>query len=171
MTGPLADLLATAYHEAGHAVAAVLTRRALASVDIEPTAARSGFCRFTEVPWPRRPSKRRCEDAILRSLAGPAAEELWLGLEPSPYGMSLRMAGPGFIDNVESSIIEGSHREHDLDRGALWRRAVEMVRTNWSAVEALADALLSAGQPISGKEARHVIAEALKRAGAAKAAA
>jgi hypothetical protein len=77
---PTKELVATAYHEAGHAVVAILNHRRFRHVTIEPGERTLGHVLF--VKWRgRKPdascdagTTRRTEVAVLCTCAGPAAE-------------------------------------------------------------------------------------------------
>src|SRR4051812_29930781 len=63
---------ATAYHEAGHAVAALALGRPVDRVTIRPRQQRAGQCEFGKAVF--RPSEDWLERELLISLAGLAAE-------------------------------------------------------------------------------------------------
>src|SRR3954451_4786005 len=69
--------LATAYHEAGHAVMALALGRPVAAVTILPDRLRLGACEFGKAVF--RPSEDWLEREALISLAGLAAEALHTG--------------------------------------------------------------------------------------------
>jgi hypothetical protein len=81
------ELRATAFHEAGHAVAAFVLGRAFTRVSIEPQGATLGRCSFRPPGEWFRPdervdgaTRRRLEERIMISLAGPEAEALLTGV-------------------------------------------------------------------------------------------
>src|SRR5262245_61449239 len=63
---------ATAYHEAGHAVAALALDRPVMKVSIKPDRDRLGICAFGKAVF--RPSQDWLEREVLIALAGMAAE-------------------------------------------------------------------------------------------------
>jgi hypothetical protein len=82
-----AELVATAYHEAGHAVAAHALGRAFTRVSIEPIGDTLGRCSFRPPGEWFRPderldgaTRRRLEERIMISLAGPEAEARFTGV-------------------------------------------------------------------------------------------
>src|SRR5947207_13643574 len=72
-----ADAELTAYHEAGHAVMALVLGRPVDHVSIRPDARRLGHCEFRKPVF--RPTEDWLEREMLISLAGPAAESLFDG--------------------------------------------------------------------------------------------
>src|SRR4051795_10022621 len=63
---------ATAYHEAGHAVAALALERPVVKVSIRPDRDRLGICAFGKAVF--RPTQDWLEREVLIALAGMAAE-------------------------------------------------------------------------------------------------
>jgi ATP-dependent Zn protease len=80
MPKPTKSIIATAYHEAGHAVIAYLEDLVLREVSIVPTSDTLGHCRYAQAhhfnPEARVPPAMRARIAahIMGSLAGPDAE-------------------------------------------------------------------------------------------------
>jgi ATP-dependent Zn protease len=68
---------ATAYHEAGHAVVAMILGRPVESVSVLPNRQFLGMCRFHKGVF--RPSKDWLEQEILISLGGLASEAMHSG--------------------------------------------------------------------------------------------
>src|SRR5262245_58577072 len=77
MTPMHADAERTAYHEAGHAVMALVLGRPVDHVSIRADAVRLGHCEFRKPVF--RPSEDWLEREMLISLAGPAAESIFAG--------------------------------------------------------------------------------------------
>ncbi len=73
----LAADVATAYHEAGHAVAALALDRPVLKVSIRPERDRLGICAFGKPVM--RPSEDWLEREMLIALAGMAAEARYTG--------------------------------------------------------------------------------------------
>src|SRR5215831_19274057 len=71
-TGPTDQDVATAYHEAGHAVAALALDRPVVKVSILADRDRAGICFFGKSVY--RPSEDWLEREVLIALAGLAAE-------------------------------------------------------------------------------------------------
>ncbi len=83
---PTRELQATAYHEAGHAVMAMETGRAVRLVTVVPEGNYLGVCRHTAAPAWLSPDAhlgrreiRWLERCILIRMAGPAAERRFTG--------------------------------------------------------------------------------------------
>ena len=148
---------ATAYHEAGHAVAALALDRPVMRVSIRPGGDFLGTCAFGKSVF--RPSEDWLEREALISLAGLAAEARHTGAyDVASAGRDLHYARKLAIqragnerqaERLERRLL--AKAEHLLDQGA-----------NWAAVEAIAQALLEAGE-ISGRQARHLYEECLRR--------
>jgi hypothetical protein len=147
---------ATAYHEAGHAVAALALDRPVVKVSIRPDRDRLGICFFGKAVF--RPSEDWLEREVLIALAGLAAEARHTGVYEREAagrdlryarGLSLRRAGNDRqAERLERRLL--GKAEHLLDRGA-----------NWRAVVRIAEALLASGE-ISGRQARHLYDECLR---------
>jgi len=156
----------TAYHEAGHAVAAYHLRRGTKYVTIEGDDEALGRTRHTRCPSLFRSDvdqgPRTCaltERECLVNFAGPAAEARLTG----------RYNHKGAEHDVWCSI-ELASRINDSDEATeahlkwLRVRARDMMRSShlWSAVKALAEALL-AERTIKWHRARQIIREAASR--------
>jgi len=143
----------TAYHEAGHAVLALVLGRPVQHVSILPTREFLGLCTFGKAVF--RPSEDWLEREALIALGGIAAEALHTG-EYAWDGaardhryvreLSLRRAGSErHAERLERRLL--SKAEHLLSRPE-----------NWRAVERIAAELLRV-QEISGRAARHLFDE------------
>jgi hypothetical protein len=148
---------ATAYHEAGHAVAALALGRPVARVSVLPNRERLGACHFQKGVF--RPSKDWVEQEIIISLAGLAAEARHTGeYARDAAGRDLRFvrdlavqrAGPRQAERLERRLL--AKTEHLLADDGHWR-----------AVEAIAAELLTRGE-ISGRAAKHLFEQACRAA-------
>ena len=153
---PTPEDVATAYHEAGHAVAALALDRPVVKVSILADRDRAGICFFGKAAF--RPSEDWLEREVLIALAGLAAEARQTGeynrdaaARDLRYARQLSVQRAGNdrqAERLERRLL--SKAEHLLERGSYW-----------SAVERIAAALLRAGE-ISGRQARHLFDEAVR---------
>lgn len=143
---------ATAYHEAGHAVMALVLGRPVACVSVGARRESLGTCAFGKAVF--RPSEDWLEREALISLAGLAAEARYTGAyawdgaaRDLVYveGLAAQRAGPRKAARLMRRLL--AKAEHLLNRAE-----------NWRAVERLAAELLRAGE-ISGRAARHLFEE------------
>ncbi len=146
------ELVATAYHEAGHAVVALALGRPVHRVTVRPNADRLGQCEFKK--GRHQPTDDGLEDEILISLAGMAAEARATGIyERGGAVRDLRFA---------RSLMLQRASERGLDRYE--RRMLAKVENlladdgHWRAVEAIA-AELVAKETISGRQAVHLFGQ------------
>src|SRR5262245_43594355 len=126
---------ATAYHEAGHAVMALLLGRPVTAVSIRPDRHRLGVCEFGKPVF--RPSEDWLEREMLIALAGIAAEALHTGeYEWDAAERDRRYAASLATDRG------GKKAERLLKR--LLAKAEHLLSRdeNWQAVERLAAELL-----------------------------
>ncbi len=144
------SLEVTAYHEAGHAVAALSLGRPVAWVSIRPDRKYLGRCAFGKGVF--RPSEDWIEREGIISLAGPAAEagftgELnWLaGRQDYEYAFGLAR-GRGGKDRKAERLVNRwlAKADHLLGKGE-----------TWTAVERMAAELVRL-EEISGRAARHL---------------
>jgi hypothetical protein len=141
----------TAYHEAGHAVAALALGRPVAWVSIRPDRKFLGVCAFQKGVF--RPSEDWVEREAVIALAGPAAEagytgQLdWVGAAHD-YDYALDLArGRGGRDGKKADRLVKrwlAKADHLLGRG-----------NTWDAVERIAAELVRL-EEISGRAARHL---------------
>jgi ATP-dependent Zn protease len=151
---PLPDQ-ATAYHEAGHAVAALALGRPVHKVSALPDRDRLGWCEFKKGVF--RPSDDWLEREALIALAGLAAEARHTGeYALAEAGRDLRYVRKLALQRASERSVERLERrllaktEHLLADDAHWR-----------AVEGIAAELMRHGQ-ISGRAARHLFDAAQK---------
>jgi ATP-dependent Zn protease len=143
------ERLATAYHEAGHAVVALALDRPVQRISIVPGQESLGLCHFGKGII--RPSDDWIERECMIALAGVAAEAMltgnynWSGgFRDHQYVQSLtrKRAGEKQADRLEKRLLRKT--EHLLAEDA-----------HWNAVEQIAAELLKSGI-ISGRTARHL---------------
>ncbi|MEX0715606.1 MAG: M50 family metallopeptidase [Planctomycetaceae bacterium] len=152
------EAIATAFHEAGHAVMALLLGRPVHRVSVAPNHLRLGQCEFTKGAF--RPTQDEVERAMLILLAGLAAEArrtgsyAWEAAEHDLYEVrSLsrgRTADERKADRLERRMLDKT--EHLFDRPGVW-----------TATERIAEELLRR-PTISGRAARHLFDQAIAQA-------
>lgn len=134
-------LTATAYHEAGHAVAHIVLEMPFESATIVPNreegllgAVSSGYSQWM-LNIHRREFRAEVRDAITITMAGPIAEELLTGWRND--------AGASRDDRECWHMLYQIYGER-RDRHArdLARRAKKLVVANWALVKRIANALL-----------------------------
>jgi ATP-dependent Zn protease len=144
---------ATAYHEAGHAVVALVLGRPVQRVSILPDRETAGQCEFGKSVF--RPSEDWLEREILISLAGIAAEArhtgdyAWDGAardEQYVRRLAVQRAGERQAERLQRRLL--AKAENLLNKPGYWR-----------AVELIAAELLHCGA-ISGRTARHLFQRA-----------
>src|SRR4051812_41850310 len=149
---------ATAYHEAGHAVAALVLGRPVHKVSVLPDCDRLGWCEFKKGVF--RPSEDWLEREVMIALAGMAAEARHTGEYALPEAaqdlrfvrkLALQRASERSVERLERRLL--AKTENLLADDA-----------NWQAVELIAAELLKHGQ-ISGRAARHLYEQAVKAHG------
>lgn len=145
---------ATAYHEAGHAVAALALGRPVQCVTIVATRERLGTCAFGKAP--SRPSEDWLEREILIALAGLAAEARCTGV----YSWDGASQDRRSIQRLALQRAGSSRQAERLERRLLAKAEHLLAQEgNWKAVERIAVELLKAGT-LSGRAARHFYEEA-----------
>jgi len=140
----------TAYHEAGHAVAALVLGRPVAWVSIRPDRKYLGLCAFGKGVF--RPSEDWVEREAIISLAGPAAEAGFTGEMDWPaaardydYAFDLARGRGGDAKKADRLVKRWlAKADHLLGRG-----------DTWEAVERIAAELVRVDE-ISGRAARHL---------------
>jgi hypothetical protein len=156
----------TAYHEAGHAVAAYMRHLRFTGVSIVPSDSTLGRCEFiaTSVTIDVKAralsrTRRHVETLIIISLAGVIAEGLLTGR--TNWGG----AHADLHDAARyASYVTGSEDELGAYVRWLWEhtRTLLSARPCWPAVREVAAALIADGH-IGERRARRIIADALKR--------
>src|SRR5262245_5457563 len=140
----------TAYHEAGHAVAALTLGRPVARVSIRPDRKFLGVCTFDK--GIARPSEDWVEREAMIALAGPAAEAGFTGeldwvaaAHDHDYAFDLARARGGDGKKADRLVKRWlAKADHLLGRGDAW-----------AAVERIAAELVRRDE-ISGRAARHL---------------
>ena len=147
---------ATAFHEAGHAVAALALDRPVVRVSIRPDRDALGICAFGKAVF--RPSKDWLEREVLIALAGMAAEAKRTGAyDREAAGRDLRYAG-------KLAMQRGGERQAERLQRRMLARVENLLErpANWAAVERIAAELLRSGE-MSGRQARHLYDECVRR--------
>lgn len=159
------ELLGPAYHEAGHAVAAYALGRPLPELSMEPEEEALGTCSFSlweafePEPQGGPEAVERIEVEIITTLAGPLAEELATGV------FHEEAAESDLLLTIElADLLIGGPEEREACLDALHERAEAILREHWSAVQALAEALVRKRR-IDAARARSLIEGALGGAG------
>ena len=162
----LSQLQRTAYHEAGHAVAACVMRHRFTRVTIEPEEDTLGKVNCARVPTyapdvDRETSTRvQTEKRVIVYLAGLIAEQ-------TAAGCAFR--GPGLSgDDLQKAYSYAGHMcgddaETEAYVAWLWERTRLLVtfEPNWTVVEALASELMKR-KTIGERAARSIMGEARK---------
>ncbi|MBP3959414.1 hypothetical protein J8F10_29575 [Gemmata sp. G18] len=145
----------TAYHEAGHAVIALVLGRAIHKVSVLPNRERMGECRFAK--GAAKPTDDWAEREILIALGGMAAEARHTGTYAmDEAGQDLRFVRRLTQERKSDRQVE-RYEQRMLDK-------VEYMLAdegNWKAVQLIAAELLKHGA-ISGRAARHLFELATK---------
>lgn len=142
------DIL-TAYHEAGHAVMALIVGRDVHRVSILPNQTRLGACELKK--GRSKPSRDMLEDEVLILLAGVAAE----GRLTENYNWS-----GGSQDLRQAQYLIESRAGNQRQSERLHRRMLDKAEyllddsAHWGAVQVIANQLLEL-KTISGRAARH----------------
>jgi ATP-dependent Zn protease len=140
---------AVAYHEAGHAVAALALGRPVQHVSVLPDRENLGLCEFRKGAF--RPSEDWLEREILISLAGIAAEARFTG----NYAWDGASRDLQFVRRLAVERA-GERRAERLERRMLSKVEHLLAQEgHWRAVELIAAELLARGA-ISGRAARHL---------------
>lgn len=151
--------IATAYHEAGHAVLALALGRPVQRVSVRPDQLRLGRCEIQKGSFRR--SKDVIETEILILLGGVAAEARHTGeyawdaaaedLRDVRSLTSLRAASDRQVERLERRMLDKA--EYILNQPGVW-----------PAIELIAAELLRC-TTISGRAARHFFEQAVSQAG------
>ena len=144
---------ATAYHEAGHAVLALLLDRPVKRVSIQPDRDHLGLCEFGKGVF--RPSEDWLEREILIALGGIAAEARLTG----NYAWDAAARDQKYVRRL-SVQRAGERRAEKLERRLLAKAEHFLAADeSWRAVELIAAELLL-HREISGRTARHLFERA-----------
>ncbi|HNQ85581.1 MAG TPA: hypothetical protein PLT33_06745 [Deltaproteobacteria bacterium] len=155
-----------AYHEAGHAVAAYLTRKKFKYVTIKSNKDYEGYMRHEEQratsrpEWDeRRKTRSSIEKDIMVSLAGSAAIFLLTGHRERIGAWADRRRAMDLAENICDS-----RRECEAFVNWLYVRVEGILRSqaNWHAVETLAEELMILGS-IGYQKAVHIIRAAKRQ--------
>src|SRR4051794_39535522 len=129
---------ATAYHEAGHAVAALALDRPVVKVSIEPDRERAGICAFGKSVF--RPSEDWVEREMLIALAGLAAEARHTG----EYDHDAAERDLRYARSLSRGRAGNERQAERLERRLLSKVEHLLAREeNWQAVERIATELLA----------------------------
>jgi hypothetical protein len=146
---------ATAYHEAGHAVAALALGRPVHAVSALPTRHHLGICQFGKAVF--RPSEDWVEREILIALGGIAAEAILTG----DYAWEEAQRDFSYIRDLTLQRAGGKERQAERLERRLLSKAEHLLSQpgHWRAVELIARELVRVGE-ISGRAARHFFEQA-----------
>ena len=156
----------TAYHEAGHAVAAFHMRRSFRYVTIEPDEESLGHVMYTKFSDSFRPDidsdrkiRKPLEKAIITAFAGPIAEQIFSGRK-NPIGASRDFHSAS--DYVSYLCVSSEESEAYINW--LWIKTKKMIMnpTKWCSVKRLAEELLDCRR-IGYVKARKIIKESMAR--------
>lgn len=150
----------TAYHEAGHAVAAVVLRVGAVYASIVPDAVMGTVGHVKHLGWPGPPPdvegdlarvRRHAEPRIILALAGVVAEKRHHGRRHNWIGANsdLRAA-----TDLMGHFV--SPRQLQAYTDWMWARTEDLVELWWPQIEAVATALLDR-RTMRGREIREVM--------------
>jgi ATP-dependent Zn protease len=153
-----------AYHEAGHAVAAVELNVAFREVSIVPADGTVGHVVRSLSGAIRRslesgtPPRRRVEAAVMICFAGEVAEHRFSGRHDWVGAERDITSALDYLDTITESS-----REAAAYRTLLWIRTEQLFAKDhiWAGVEALAAALMER-PTINGREARGIVQAAIQ---------
>lgn len=140
----------TAYHEAGHAVIAILLGRPIQKISIVPNKTRLGACEIKKGRF--QPSSDWLEDEVLILLAGVVAEARLTGrYDWQGAGQDLRS-----VRRLTLSRAGDETRAEKLERRLLAKTEHLLGdETTWKTTEQIAAALLER-ESMSGRAAMHL---------------
>jgi hypothetical protein len=148
---------ATAYHEAGHAVLALVLDRPVEWVSILPDREHLGLCEFGKGVY--RPSEDWLEREILIALGGIAAEARLTGI----YAWDAAARDQKYVQRLAVQR-SGERRAERLQRRLLAKAEHFLAdEGHWLAVELIAAELLRLGE-ISGRTALHLFTRGCRQA-------
>jgi len=154
-------LRATAYHEAGHAVMAMILGRAVQKVTIVPGqshlgAQRLGACHLQK--GKSRGAQDYLEDEVMILLAGMVAESQITG----QYCQQGAAQDLRFVRRMLQTRNDGERQIQRLEKRLLSKTEHHLLDTEtWKAVEVIAAELIKS-QTISGRAVRHLYEQAVK---------
>jgi len=140
----------TAYHEAGHAVIAIVVGRTVNKVSIIPGGNKLGVCKMSK--GRKKASQDALEADLLILLAGIAAE----GRKSGRYNM--QGASQDLRDAEKLALMRAGNPKQ---AGKVLKRTLDKVHNlfdqpaTWNATKSIAEALLKSDS-ISGREADHL---------------
>lgn len=146
---------ATAYHEAGHAVLALVLGRPVHKVSVLPNRERLGEVRFGT--GSAKPTDDWLEREILIALAGPLAEARFTGT----FGHAEAAQDLRFVRRL--ALQRKSERAAERYEQRMSAKAEYLLgdEATWAAVVLIAAELMARGE-ISGRAARHLFERATR---------
>jgi len=140
---------ATAYHEAGHAVLALVLGRQVHRVSVLPNHKHLGQCEFRKGVF--RPSEDWLEREILITLGGIAAEARHTG----NYALDMATHDQEYVRRL--AVQRAGNRQAERLQRRLLAKVEHLLAKegHWRAVQLIALELLRCGK-ISGRAARHL---------------
>ena len=155
------DLSAIAYHEAGHAVAAVILKGEVVRVTLEPESEdgqpeRDGD---VEIRWHHRGLSKRdlLEREITVCLAGPAAEMLYSGERPHPSKVQQWRADWAIAWELAGQLISAPERRLKMLEGLLGSLCKMFDEQRcWQAIAETADEL-EAHETLEGEQVAEIV--------------
>lgn len=142
-------LKATAYHEAGHAVMALVLGRPIQKVTVAPNQNYLGACQMQKGRF--KPTRDWLEDEILILFAGMVAES-------QVTGQYCHLSAAQDLRGIRRYVLMRTGGDRQVER--LERRLLDKAEhlladlATWKAVESIAEELLK-NETISGRAARH----------------
>jgi hypothetical protein len=159
---------AIAYHESGHVVAGLLMRRNVKRATADRRHGKENPrspCRGYVVTSPVRPRTwGAARNAIMFKLAGMAAECMACRINPA---VAYEVHSQHDVADATEILLKFHPKARLKKRqsimwGACWDEAVDLLRSNWPAVEAVAERLMKGGV-VEGTELRTLVKEAVGR--------
>jgi ATP-dependent Zn protease len=152
------DDMATAYHEAGHAIVALSLGRSVEKVSIVRNSIRLGAVQMGKGRNGRK--QDYCETEALILLAGLVSEERFTG----EYNWGGAQQDLRTLRRLSLSRVDTVAKAEKLERRLIDKTAHHLEQDgHWEAVEALAAALMEA-KLMSGRAARHLFEECMRKA-------
>ena len=143
---------ATAYHEAGHAVVALVLGKPVQRVSVLPNRRILGQCEFRKGIF--RPSEDWLEREILITLGGIAAEARHTG----NYAWNMAVQDQQYVRRL--AVQRAGERQAERFQRRLLAKVEHLLARegHWRAVQLIATELLRCGA-ISGRAARHLFGQ------------